>query len=1041
MLMLDQRIKKICDELSTLRYSRSVTLEKLYMLESEEKSYQLIPSTFDEFSLYNNCIAWNANDKHCWVKTEFEVSEDFSGKQLILEVTTGREGEWDATNPQSLLYINGNLIQGLDVNHREVLLTVPSVFGEKITIALFIYSGIFQAPTELKIMLKVKVLETSIEKLYYDIKVPIETALMLEKDDKKRIDIINYLNNAVNMLDLRKPYSENFYTTLKAASEYLENDFYNGYCGAFEATASCIGHTHIDVAWLWTLSQTREKVVRSFSTVLNLMEQYPEYLFMSSQPQLYKFIKEESPELYEKIKQRISEGRWEPEGAMWLEADCNLISGESLVRQILFGTRFFKNEFNAKNEILWLPDVFGYSAALPQILKKSGINYFMTSKISWNEYNQLPYDTFTWKGLDGTEILTHFLTTRNPSDKFFNDFFTTYNGNIIPSQIVGAWKRYQQKNINDDVLVSYGFGDGGGGPTKEMLENARRLEKAIPGCPKVVQKKALDYFNELSTKVSSKKYLPKWSGELYLEYHRGTYTSMARNKKYNRKCEFLLQDLELLSSFAKHSSNDFIYPQEELNDLWETVLLNQFHDILPGSSIKQVYEDSKKQYEAILSTGIAMQRDAISSIISAIKVDEPSIVVFNTTSFQRNEVIEVIVPKSNTSEIISVNISKNNLVEFFAQNVPAKGYKVFPISALNNTEFETHKININDAARSISTAFYDISFDENANISSIFDKTESRQILKSDRRGNVLQAFEDKPLTYDAWDINMYYNEKMWEINDLQSFEIIKASPYMVIVKITKTFMDSKINQDIIIYSNSRRIDFNTTIDWKEKQTLLKAAFPVDLHSDKATFDIQFGNVERPTHMNTSWDSARFEVCAHKWADLSEDNFGVALLNDCKYGYDINEGVIRLTLLKSAIDPNPEADKEIHTFTYSLLPHSGNWKAGDVVREGYSLNSPLIPVYCEGSSGYLSALNSMVTSDSDNVIIEVVKKAEDSNDLILRVFECHNRRTSCTIKFFKELQSVVECDLMENELLSVIPIDDSFSFEILPYEIKTFKLS
>ena len=394
-------------------------------------------------------------------------------------------------------------------------------------------------------------LDREVENIYYNIKVPLEIAVLLDDNDKKRVDILNFLNEAVNILDLRKPFSVCFTNSVKDSNNFLQEKFYNKYCGCDEVIATCVGHTHIDVAWLWTLSQTREKTARSFSTVLKLMEQYPEYIFMSSQPQLYKFVKEDYPEVYEKIKERIKEGRWEPEGAMWVEADCNLSSGESLVRQILFGTRFFEKEFGVKNKILWLPDVFGYSAALPQILKKSGIDYFMTTKISWNEYNKIPYDTFMWKGMDGTEILTHFITTSDYQNPI-KSHFTTYNGDLKPIEVMGSWQRYQQKDINNDVLISFGHGDGGGGVTKEMLEKARRMEKGIPGCPKVKIGKSLDYFIDLENKVSNNKRLPKWTGEMYLEYHRGTYTSMARNKKYNsyfagEKCLQPLMDKYLCS--------------------------------------------------------------------------------------------------------------------------------------------------------------------------------------------------------------------------------------------------------------------------------------------------------------------------------------------------------------------------------------------------------------------------------------------------------------------------------------------------------------
>ena len=425
---------------------------------------------------------WGGRDRHYWFKTEVSIPERFDGRTVVYEVKTGREGDWDALNPQFLLYINGQLVQALDVNHREAILAENAKVGEVFSIALHAYSGMKEGLVELKSDLAV--LDREVEKLYYNIKVPLEVAELIEPETKTRIDILNYLNDAVNLLDLRKPGSQAFMDSVTTANQFLEREFYEKYCGSEEVTAVCVGHTHIDVAWLWTIAQTREKAARSFSTVLQLMREYPEYVFISSQPQLYKFVKEDHPEVYQEIKERIREGRWEAEGAMWLEADCNLASGESLVRQVLFGTRFFEREFGVKNKILWLPDVFGYSAALPQILKKSGIDYFMTTKISWNEYNKIPYDTFKWRGIDGTEVLTHFVTTQD-AGMSSKSHTTTYNGNLVPTQVIGAWQRYQQKDLSNEVLISYGYGDGGGGATKEMLENARRMSRGIPGCPQV----------------------------------------------------------------------------------------------------------------------------------------------------------------------------------------------------------------------------------------------------------------------------------------------------------------------------------------------------------------------------------------------------------------------------------------------------------------------------------------------------------------------------------------------------------------------------
>ncbi|MFW5985632.1 MAG: alpha-mannosidase, partial [Halanaerobiaceae bacterium] len=988
-------------------------------------------------------------DQHYWFQAEYRVPEEFSGQPLALIF-----GE-DVV--ESELYINNKLVQGVDRNHRHIIFTQKAEKGAEFLFHLHSYTGAqvnkshtgFQVD---KAMLEagIAVYNKEIKDLYYDLDVPLKTAELLDKEDKRRIDIAGYLNQAINILDLRQPFSPEFYNSITEAREFLQEEFYNKFCGDSDVTAHCIGHTHIDVAWLWILSQTREKVKRSFSTVLNLMEQYPEYMFMSSQPQLYKFLKEDKPQLYEKVKQRIKEGHWEAEGGMWLEADCNLSSGESLVRQLLFGTRFFQEEFDVKSKLLWLPDVFGYSAALPQILDQFDIDYFMTTKISWNEYNQMPYDTFNWEGIDGTEVLTHFITTSDYDSG--DDFTTTYNGSINPSQIKGAWERYQQKDLNDDVLVAFGHGDGGGGPTKSMLENARRLKEGIPGCPEVKIGSSLDFFENLEQEVKDNRYLPKWVGELYLEYHRGTYTTMARNKRYNRKCEFLYQDTELFNVLKQELTDSGDYPQQEINQGWETILLNQFHDIIPGTSIKPVYEESKEQYEEIKEKGKQLLGSALDNLTTQISASKDSVVVFNQLGFSRDDLVELELPAdykdvqivSPEGKPVSQQWSGENKLIFQAENVPALGYKTFRLknkednsqntdNPVNENQEETkNEDKIEISTEKISNKFFEISLDSKGHIDSIYDKKNDREVLKDGDRANVLLAFEDKPLNWDAWDINLFYQEKSWEIEQLEDIEVVEKGNLKSTLKLTRTFLDSTIEQYIQVYRDLPRIDIKNIIDWQEKQILLKAAFPVDVHSNKANYEIQYGNVERPTHWNTSWDKARFEVVGHKWADLSEDNYGVSLMNDCKYGYDIKDNIMRLTLIKSPVMPNEDADRERHEFTYSLYPHEGDWKKADTVNQAYQLNCPLYARVKEDDRGNLPEELSLAEVDQENVIIETVKQAEDDQSIIIRLYECYNRRTSVQLKLFAEPVKVQECDLKEEDIGVVEVQENEFNFEIKP---------
>jgi len=1010
-----ERIKRILTELNSYIHVDKRSINSYRYIKCSHSDYELLMEDSMDWEIFNTNDRWGGRDMHFWFKTQIEIPEQYDGKQVTYNISTGREGQWDALNPQFLIFINGKEVQGLDVNHREVFLTACAKANEVYEIALYAYSGMQKGLVELNSSISILDIET--EKLYYDIKVPLEVAELLDKEDKRRADILNYMAAAINILDLRKPFNKSYYVSIKEAIAYLQREFYDKFCGNEDVVEICVGHTHIDVAWLWTLAQTREKTVRSFSTVLNLMKQYPEYIFMSSQPQLYKFVKEEYPEIYEEIKNMVKGGRWEAEGSMWLEADCNLTSGESLIRQIIFGKRFFKKEFGVDNKILWLPDVFGYSAALPQILKKSGVDYFMTTKISWNEYNKMPYDSFVWKGMDGSEILTHFITTTDFTKDQKKLSWTTYNGDINAKQVMGCWQRYQHKDLNNEVLNCFGYGDGGGGATKEMLENARRFAKGIPGSPKVKMGKALDFFEALNSKLrNNSKLLPEWVGELYLEYHRGTYTSMARNKKYNRKSEFMNTDMELLS-IINMAVNGKIYPQERINNCWETTLLNQFHDIIPGSSIKEVYDDSKRDYERINEVGNGVIKAAITDITSKIDIIQKSIVIFNQLSFERSDVVIFELPDGwkNTivrsgEQVLPSQLIDGNKVIFYAKEVPSKGYKTYELIEGE----EKCRNNIKAQNVNLSNKYFDLSFDVNGNITSVYDILNERQVLSVNERANVLLAFEDKPHDFDAWDINIYYSEKQWEVNDVESIDITEVGPVRACLRVKKIFMDSTIIQNIYIYNDIPRIDFSTWIDWKEKHILLKAAFPVDIHAEKATYEIQYGNVERPTHWNTSWDYARFEVCAHKWADLSESDYGVSLLNDCKYGHDIKNSVMRITLLKSAVEPNIDADREIHEFTYSLYPHSGDFKKGNVVKMAYSLNCPMYAKIEEAHPGSLPQQLSFINIDRDNVIVEVVKKAEDSEHIIVRLYECFNQRVKVKCNLFKNIQTVEECDLLEN---------------------------
>ena len=607
----------------------------------------------------------------------------------------------------------------------------------------------------------------------------------------------------------------------------------------------------------------------------------------------------------------------------------------------------------------------------------------------------------------------------------------------------GAWARYSQKYLNEEVLCSFGFGDGGGGPTKDMLENQRRLAKGLPGMPRTKMSTAKEFFHVLDKHVTDKKYLPTWVGELYLEYHRGTYTSMARNKKFNRKAEFAYQNEEMYAMLDAQTAGG-AYPEKELHEGWEVILRNQFHDILPGSSIKEVYDDSKAEYEGIFAENKALTDATLAHIAAGVKAPKHSMVVYNPNSAAAYDLVTFTVPEGMGEPAVydgktklAVQKTADGAYVFFAAGVPGKGYKTYTVKEETADTTPTMEV----STEVMENEFFKVEYNEKGQFAKIYDKKADRDILKPGKAGNVIVSYEDRPHNYDAWDVNNYYTEKSWDIDQVSAMEVVENGPVRACVKVERKYLDSTITQFIYLYHDIPRIDIKNVIDWKEHQIFVKDYFPIDVHTNEATFDIQYGNVKRDTHDNTSWDFAKFEVCHHKWMDVSEDGYGVSMLNDCKYGVGVRNGVIGMSMLKSAIHPNPEADKELHEFTYSIYPHQGGWREAGTVKQAYQINNPLTYSWKENEGGTLAPEYSLVSSDKDNAVIEVVKKAEDSDAVIVRLYECYNRRTPVTLIFGKELTSVVECNMMEEGADPVEFTGNQATFEMKPYEIKTLKVT
>lgn len=975
-IFAEEKLKKRINELEPLRYTNRNSLKTWFFQEDVNKDEKNPPIYFDRKSTISIGDSWEGRDCYFWIEKEIKIPSE---GEWVLLLNFGKTGGGNNSGFESLLFINGSPYQGVDSNHKEVFID-KKYNGCTVTVTLRLWTGLEGGGSHKVIkhefcQAELVSINRDIDGLYYLSDMILKTIIELGENDPNRYTLLEILNCSFLKLNWVDKSTEIFNESVREAFKFLSEKI-NENKKISQVVITAIGHTHIDVAWLWRLKHTREKAARSFSTVLRLMKQYPEYIFLQTQPQLYKYIKEDYPEIFSQIKKRVEEGRWEVDGAMWIESDCNIPSGESLTRQILMGSSFIKKEFNKDVHYLWLPDVFGYSWALPQILKKSGIETFMTTKISWNQFNRMPHDTFIWRGMDGSEVLTHFITTPDPKDivpDWARKWFYSYNGQLEPETVLGSYNAYRDKEINSNLLISYGYGDGGGGVNRDMLEKRRAMNK-IPGLPFVETGKAVEYFEKLHQNIlETDVEVPKWDGELYLEYHRGTYTSQAKVKKQNRKAELMLRKAEMLCSFWDMENHH--YPTKIFAEMWEIVLRNQFHDIIPGSSITEVYQDYDEDFKKFTRLFEKMYSELDSA--------DKKLTIFNSCGWNRSGLIKIegkniCAYKTEDNQILECQIFESDSFLYLGDIKPLSVVNLTPLPDYIPTRDSKYQKSGKEISNGVETNYYIIQWNEDGHLISIFDKKVQREILSDE--GNILQLFEDKPLDYDAWDIDIFYKEKV-EIVKFSSISILHNGQHFIDISFKGYFGKSSIEQIMRLYSNSRRIDFISDVNWHERQRLLKVLFPVDIRATEATYDIQYGNVKRPTHNNTSWDVAKFETVAHQWADISETDYGVSLLNDCKYGYDIKDNFLRLSLLKGAIYPDPIADIGEHHFVYSLYPHSGDVFSGGTVEAAWDLNDPL--VY---DTLRLESPKIKIKSERP-IMIDAIKKAEDGHGWILRVHE------------------------------------------------------
>jgi alpha-mannosidase len=918
--------------------------------------------------------------------------------------------------------------------------------------------------------------------LYYDVRALFDLARQLDNNTLRKARIIKGLYDALMGIGLTSTGEQLEVEAVKAA-KLIKPLLASKNSDAVPAV-HLIGHAHIDHAWLWHIGETKRKAARTFINMIRFMKEYPEFIFIQTQPCQLEIIKNEYPDIFNEIKKAFQNGSWEPNGGMWVEADCNIPSGESLVRQFLVGKAFNKEVFNYEADTLWLPDVFGYAAALPQILKGCGINYFVTSKINWNDTTRFPYDTFIWRGIDGTGIKTHFITSR----------MNGYNGHVNPEDLADTWNNVQHKEVQSAVIKSIGEGDGGGGTLRADLEMARRLNN-LEGAPKVSWKKVSTALDEIFGDKTIE--WPEWRGELYLELHRGTYTTQARTKQNNRRLEFSLRHTEWVAALAAGNfagvpgvgnggantagaqaagagAPTAAYPHAELLAVWKQVLTHQFHDIIPGSSIRRVYEEAEEVHRRVSADLSTLSQKFRRSILAGARgIDGGTeILVFNDLSWERNDPLHIPVAAlpSEASALKAADGSIHPVQRFkdFEGNeqavctvtLPPLGWAGFNAAAIN-TAASAQTVAASSFKYSpgrLETPFYQLRFDQYGRISSLIDLRQ-QEFVASGGSFNAFISAEDVPVFWEAWDIDSDWTKYQQEETSLVSSEVISQGPVCFVLRQTyRIATASTLVQDITFYAENPRIDFDTKVDWKERRRLLKVSFDTAIDAAQVRCEVQYGHILRNTHRNLPQDRAKFEICAHKWISLEEPSGGIALLNDCKYGHDVKGGRMRLTLLRSPTAPDPEADAGAHLFTYALLPFAGSFSASGVVRAGYELNDraaveyappSILPVMAQPQQTVkLSAAGagySLCRIDGEAVIIECVKAPESGKDsnpktLIIRLYESLGGRTKIILHFAGELAAVQETDMLESGGTELSFSGTGLKLEFKPFEIKTLRV-
>ena len=981
--------------LGALALSGFTTLEQLSAEQAAAYSFEPMPEG----------TAWGAKWAYGWFKGELTLPEAAAGRRIVLRLNPGGE---------SLVWLNGLVAGSLGWAHKEITLANPAFPGQHFEILVEAYAGHGRItvgegpiPYGVESVPEPGLTQTTVgsssfgvwrEEIYQaalDFSTLYELRGRIDPLSLRAAEIDQALMDTTLIIDPELPEDE-FIVTTCAGRERMR-PLLECQNGPTMPTLYAFGHAHIDVAWLWPLQETERKIARTAINQLTLFEEYPEFRFLQSQPHLYWMLQKDYPELYQRFKSAVQSGQLIADGGMWVEADTNVSGGEALIRQVLYGRQFFRNELGVDSRVLWLPDVFGYSGALPQILAGCGMTGFSTQKITWayNGGEAFPYNTFLWEGIDGSTIPAH--------------IFTDYNSQTRPNSIMDRWNTRLQKNGIDSMILAFGWGDGGGGPTRDHPEFLRRA-RDLEGLPRVKMASPAEFFEDLASRGLPKE---RYVGELYFQAHRGTYTSQARTKRGNRKSEFALREAELWATAARSLAN-FDFNPETLSDPWRKVMLNQFHDILPGSSIHRVYEEAEAQHAEVIAETGRLARAAAAALLSS----PHGHTVFNSLSWPRTALLEL-----NGCEI--------------EVELPACGWASVP-DCQPGDELVSGGETSASAGRTTEGFFLEndllrAELNLRGEVISLWDKATRREFLAGP--ANRLCLYKDVPDMWDAWDLDSMAEMQPVATDEPVTIEILSAGPLAARLKLTRQLSKSSVEQTISLRRGSRRIDFATVIDWQETHRLLKVAFPCNIYTTEAVHEIQFGHLRRPNHRSRPYDADRFEVCNHKWSALVEEMRGVAVLNDCKYGLSVTGSSINLTLLKSATAPDMTADKGRQEFSYALYAWNGSLAESNLVREAYDLNVPALLVAGAGQAGSLFNL------DAGNIVIEAVKPAEDgSRDVIVRLYEAMRSATRCTLSSSLPVRAASQVNLVEEQTAALSWQNGQVELDFRPFEIKTVRL-